>query len=79
MKRKKKLGPKPLRVYRLEDRAPKWATRATLRLIESMNPTLADFWVWNMTPMPMGRPSWRQLFHGLRAVSLIRNPKKRLV
>ena len=26
---------------------------------------LAGFWVWEMTPMPVGLPSWRQIRIGL--------------
>lgn len=29
---------------------------------------LADYWAWEMTPMPVGLPSWKQLRVGMALV-----------
>lgn len=42
---------------------------ATLFVLRAMSVTrgkyLADFWAWEMTPIPAGLPSWKQIRVGL--------------
>lgn len=41
--------------------------KAATKIIVSLMPEeTAQFFLWNMTPMPMGMPTWCQLWQGLR-------------
>lgn len=43
------------------------ASKLVVRLLESVRgKEIADFWAWELTPMPCGVPSWEQLAEALR-------------
>lgn len=47
--------------------APEDAVRATVLLITAVaGEDWANYWAWDRTTMPTGRPSWRHLWDGLR-------------
>lgn len=39
---------------------------ATKFVVSLMPEETAQFFLWEMTPIPMGMPTWRQLWQGLR-------------
>jgi hypothetical protein len=47
-------------------KARKRMTKAVLWMMRiTRGEALAGFWAWEMTPMPVGLPSWRQIRIGL--------------
>jgi len=47
-------------------KARKRMTKAVLWLMQlTRSEEMANFWAWEMTPMPAGLPSWRQIRVGL--------------
>ena len=41
------------------------ATRCTAFGLTLVHPPMADYWVWERTPLPCGPPTWGQILEGI--------------